>query len=138
MDWIFLVQDMSSGLLWTQQWIFKSHKKSRISWIPELILAPQDILCSTKLVEELTWLEKLTLNHSSPVLSNKTTRRTSIIPQLDCVSKGISERPINAATNSSKDDNVTVARQVSSVTGTAWLQATAEPHVTISSCLKYM
>jgi hypothetical protein len=91
-----------------------------------------------ELADELTSSEKLTLNHSSPVLSNITIRRTSIIPQLDCVSKGRSEQPISATTNSNKDDTVTVARRGSIVTGTAWLQSTTDPQVTISPCLKFM
>jgi hypothetical protein len=51
MDWIDLAQDRDRcGLLWMQQQTFRFHKMQVISWLAEDLSAPQEGLCSMKLV----------------------------------------------------------------------------------------
>jgi hypothetical protein len=49
-DWFHPAQGRCCGwLLWTQQWTFLFHKRRVISWLAELLLASEELLCSMQL-----------------------------------------------------------------------------------------
>jgi hypothetical protein len=47
---IWLRTGTSGRLLWTQYWTFRFHERCKIPWLPERLLASEEVLCSVVLV----------------------------------------------------------------------------------------